>query len=89
MAHARETSDNRISILGSYVKSGKGGITNDVEALKSAGKGISTKNLPDTENRGYLQGTGYSLLSISYAYWLLRSIYGAPQQFLSSGKTGG
>lgn len=55
--------DNGISILGSYVKSGKGGITNDVEALKSAGKGISTKNLPDTENRGYGISTCKRMLS--------------------------
>lgn len=45
--------DNGISILGSYIKAGKEGISNDVDALRSAGKGVSTKNLPDTENRGY------------------------------------
>lgn len=45
--------DEGITILGSYVKNGNVGIVTDVDALKNASIGISTKNLPDAENRGY------------------------------------
>ena len=45
--------DNGITLLGSYLKAKKEGITNDLEAIKNAGTGVSTKNLPDAENRGY------------------------------------
>lgn len=45
--------DNGISILGSYIKAGRKDITTDVEALQCAGTGVSTKNLPNAENRGY------------------------------------
>lgn len=65
--------DNGISILGSYIKAGKEGITNDVEALKNAGTGISTKNLPDAENRGYGITTCKNMLSkgLKGKYFLL------------------
>jgi anti-sigma regulatory factor (Ser/Thr protein kinase) len=45
--------DNGISILGSYKKNNTFSIENDVSALQNACKGVSTKNLPDAENRGY------------------------------------
>ncbi len=45
--------DNGITILGSYAKIGRKDIKNDVEAMKSASIGVSTKNLPEAENRGY------------------------------------
>ena len=45
--------DNGISLLGSYCKM-KGNICTDhLSAMKAANSGISTKNLPDAENRGY------------------------------------
>ncbi len=48
--------DDGITIFGSYVRSGKyldEINNNEVEALKLANEGKSTKNLPGAENRGY------------------------------------
>lgn len=45
--------DNGISILGSYMKMADNEITTDLEAIRQANRGVSTKNLPDAENRGY------------------------------------
>jgi len=45
--------DNGITILGSYIKVGRSDITSDVDAIRNASIGISTKNLPEAENRGY------------------------------------
>lgn len=65
--------DNGISILGSYIKAGKDGISNDVDALRNAGKGVSTKNLPDAENRGYGITTCKNMLAkgLNGKYFLL------------------
>lgn len=45
--------DTGITVLGSYKEQGRDDIQTDIEALESANKGISTKNLPAAENRGY------------------------------------
>lgn len=45
--------DTGITILGSYVKIGREDIGTDVDAIKNASIGVSTKNLPEAENRGY------------------------------------
>ncbi len=45
--------DNGISLLGSYCKVKENMYTDHLSAMKAANSGISTKNLPDAENRGY------------------------------------
>lgn len=45
--------DNGISLLGSYCKMKENMFTNHLSAMKAANSGISTKNLPDAENRGF------------------------------------
>lgn len=45
--------DNGITLLGSYKASNDNDIENDLEAIQAANRGISTKNLPHAENRGY------------------------------------
>jgi anti-sigma regulatory factor (Ser/Thr protein kinase) len=45
--------DNGITLLGSYKKLPDNGIESDIEAIQAANRGISTKNLPYTGNRGY------------------------------------
>lgn len=45
--------DNGITLLGSYRKIGNDEYTNHLIAMQAANRGISTKNLPDAENRGY------------------------------------
>lgn len=45
--------DTGISLLGSYRKLPENEIDSDLEAIQAANRGISTKNLPDAENRGY------------------------------------
>lgn len=45
--------DNGITLLGSYMKMPDNEIASDLEAMQAANRGISTKNLPDAENRGY------------------------------------
>lgn len=45
--------DDGITLLGSYRKSGLGEFDSDAEAMKAANSGVSTKNLPDAENRGF------------------------------------
>lgn len=55
--------DEGITILGSYIKSGNKDITTDVEAIQKASIGVSTKNLPDAENRGYGIVTSKAMLS--------------------------
>ena len=42
-----------ITVLGSYQLAANKEIQTDIEALKAANKGVSTKNLPESENRGY------------------------------------
>ena len=45
--------DRGITLLGSYQKLQNNEIATDMEAIKAANRGISSKNLPDVENRGY------------------------------------
>lgn len=45
--------DNGITLLGSYQNQPESGIESDLEAIQAANRGISTKNLPDAENRGF------------------------------------
>ena len=45
--------DKGITLLGSYRENNDTDIVSDMEALKAANRGISTKNLPNAENRGY------------------------------------
>lgn len=57
--------DNGRTVYGSYVKTGRhmddiG--TNEAEALKMANHGVSTKNRPDAENRGYGISTSKNML---------------------------
>lgn len=45
--------DNGVTLLGSYLENNDQDIASDLEAMQAANRGISTKNLPDAENRGY------------------------------------
>lgn len=45
--------DNGITLLGSYKTLKNNEIESDLEAIQAANRGISTKNLPNAENRGY------------------------------------
>ncbi|MBE6186072.1 MAG: hypothetical protein IJN45_07070 [Alistipes sp.] len=45
--------DNGITLLGSYKTLADNEIEGDLEAIQAANRGISTKNLPNAENRGY------------------------------------
>jgi len=45
--------DKGISVLGSYLANKDSDIKTDLEALQAANRGISTKNRPCAENRGY------------------------------------
>jgi anti-sigma regulatory factor (Ser/Thr protein kinase) len=45
--------DTGITLLGSYMKQKGNEIETDLEAIQAANRGISTKNLPNAENRGY------------------------------------
>lgn len=45
--------DKGITLLGSYQENNDEDIRSDIEAMKAANRGISTKNLPDAVNRGY------------------------------------
>lgn len=45
--------DNGITLLGSYKNQINNEISTDLEAIKAANLRISSKNLPDAENRGY------------------------------------
>ncbi len=45
--------DRGVSLLGSYEKLLKNEIETDLEAIKAANRGLSSKNLPDAENRGF------------------------------------
>lgn len=55
--------DEGITILGSYIKNKNAYITTDIEAIRKASVGVSTKNLPDAENRGYGIVTSKTMLS--------------------------
>ena len=45
--------DKGITVLGSYRANSDADISSDLEALQAANRGISTKNRPNAENRGY------------------------------------
>ncbi len=45
--------DTGITLLGSYRRLDDNEIESDLEAIQAANRGISTKNLPNAENRGY------------------------------------
>ncbi len=45
--------DRGITLLGSYKRLPDNEILTDLEAIKAANRGISSKNLPEAENRGY------------------------------------
>lgn len=45
--------DNGVTLLGSYQRLPDNEISGDLEAIKAANQRISSKNLPDSENRGY------------------------------------
>ena len=45
--------DNGITLLGSYKTLPNNEIESDLEAIQAANRGISTKNRPNAENRGY------------------------------------
>lgn len=45
--------DRGVTLLGSYQKLDNNEIADDMEAIKAANRGISSKNRPDAENRGY------------------------------------
>jgi hypothetical protein len=51
------------TILGSYQTTGKHTITNDKDALISASKGLSTKNRPEAESRGFGISTSLKMLT--------------------------
>lgn len=55
--------DSGISILGSYRNMPGNTITSDAEALQRAVAGLSTKNLPGAENRGYGISTSRNMLT--------------------------
>jgi hypothetical protein len=66
--------DRGVSLLGSYKKLPDNEISSDIEAIKAANRGLSSKNLPDAENRGFgirtskqmlIQGLGGQYLMIS------------------------
>lgn len=66
--------DRGVSLLGSYEKLPDNEILSDLEAIKAANRGLSSKNLPDAENRGFgirtskqmlIQGLGGQYLMIS------------------------
>ena len=54
--------DTGVTLLGSYLKLPNNEIVTDMEAIKAANRGISSKNLPDAENRGYGIRTSKSML---------------------------
>ena len=74
--------DNGVTLLGSYQKLVDNEIANDLEAIKAANRAISSKNLPDAENRGYgiqtskrmlVEGLGGQYLMISGGSLYLKS----------------
>lgn len=54
--------DNGVTLLGSYKRREDCEIFSDEEAMRAANSGISTKNLPDAENRGYGLKTSRNML---------------------------
>lgn len=54
--------DTGITLLGSYIGNPRYGVENDMDAMRAANNGISTKNLPEAENRGYGISTTKNML---------------------------
>ena len=74
--------DRGVSLLGSYEKLPDNEIVSDIEAIKAANRGLSSKNLPDAENRGFgirtskqmlIQGLGGQYLMISGSCLYIKS----------------
>lgn len=74
--------DRGVSLLGSYKKLPDNEILSDMEAIKAANRGLSSKNLPDAENRGFgirtskkmlIHGLGGQYLMISGCSLYLKS----------------
>ena len=55
--------DRGVSLLGSYEKLPENEISSDMEAIKAANRGLSSKNLPDAENRGFGIRTSKQMLN--------------------------
>lgn len=73
--------DRGVTLLGSYHKLINNEISSDMEAIKAANRGISSKNLPDAENRGFgiytskrmlVEGLGGQYLMISGSCFYLK-----------------
>lgn len=73
--------DRGVTLLGSYQKLSDNEIETDLEAIKAANRGISSKNLPKAENRGYgiytskrmlVDGLGGQYLMISGSNFYLK-----------------
>ena len=91
--------DQGITLLGSYKKLPDNEIVSDLEAIKAANRGISSKNLPDAENRGYgiytskrmlVDGLGGQHLMLSGANFYLKrpgfdSFYSLPENLRWNG----
>lgn len=85
--------DKGITLLGSYSKLVDNEIESDIEAIKAANRRLSSKNRPDTENRGFgiytskkmlIEGLGgqYMMMSGSSIYMKSKTIdefYDLPQ----------
>ena len=85
--------DRGVCLLGSYEKLPDNEIESDLEAIKAANRGLSSKNLPDAENRGFgirtskqmlIQGLGgqYMMISGNSLYIKTRNLdssYSMPQ----------
>ena len=74
--------DRGVSLQGSYKKLPDNEILSDMEAIKAANRGLSSKNLPDAENRGFgirtskqmlIHGLGGQYLMISGSSLYLKS----------------
>ena len=74
--------DRGVSLLGSYQRLPENEIESDLEAIKAAIRGLSSKNLPDAENRGYgiytskkmlIEGLGGHYLLISGGSFYLKT----------------
>lgn len=84
--------DRGVTLLGSYQRLLNNEIASDMEAIKAANRGISSKNLPDAENRGFgirtskrmlIEGLGGQYLMISGSCFYLKrpgfdSFYNVP-----------
>ena len=75
--------DRGVSLLGSYEKLPGNEILSDIEAIKAANRGLSSKNLPDAENRGFgirtskqmlIQGLGGQYLMISGSSLYIKTV---------------